>query len=90
MKKTVSLLFLPLMICPMFLLITCSAKNVPTGNIVLANYESYINPDIEEAYGSEISFLYFSTDDDIMNKFQGNYDMAIPSFNTIVTLIKKG
>jgi hypothetical protein len=90
MKQFKKLILLSPCIIPLSLLASCRGNNIPTGNVVWANYESYMGGDIIKKYSSDVTFLYYSTDDMIMNKFKSNYDIAIPSANTIFTLLKKG
>lgn len=91
MKKQIKLLF-PLLALAFVPLTSCSKHlaNIPTGNIVFANYESYMSHDIMKEYSNDVTWLYYSSDDDIMNKFANNYDIAVPTVATILTLMRDG
>ena len=87
MKKSfISCLFASsLPICPLISLTSCAGNNM----IVLANFESYMNPDLIDKYDGQVNFLYYQTNEEIESKFKGYYDLAIPSTYEIITLLEK-
>lgn len=86
MKKRILVSLIPLL--PWFTVpfTSCSASG-----IVFANYESYMSPDLMDKIDSiaPTTFLPYSTNEDILQKFDKSYDIAIPSTYTILDLIKK-
>jgi len=61
-----------------------------TSKIVFANYESYFSTDLISKYQDQVSFLNYSNENDIKQKFTKNYDIAIPTTALALELLKKG
>ncbi|GHU50340.1 hypothetical protein FACS189459_4040 [Bacilli bacterium] len=58
-------------------------------SIVFSNFESYMSEDIMNSMHKKynVSFQYYSTNEDIQNKFKKYYDVSVPSlYETIVLL----
>ena len=51
-------------------LTSCAGNNM----IVLANFESYMSPDLIDKYDGRVNFLYYQTNEEIESKFKGYYD----------------
>ncbi|GMO13222.1 MAG: hypothetical protein Ta2E_02100 [Mycoplasmoidaceae bacterium] len=75
-KRLLSLFVFPIFASTPLLALTACSKS---DKVVFANYESYFSNDLTRKYQDKISFLYFSNDGDIRNKFRNSYDIAIPS-----------
>ena len=67
------------------ILTSCSNSD----EIVLANFESYMNLDLIDKYDENINFLYYQTNEEIESKYRKYYDLAIPSTYEVISLIQK-
>jgi spermidine/putrescine-binding protein len=67
-------------------LTSCSSSGV-----VLANFESYMSPDLMDQLHQtqSIKFVNYSTNEDILAKFDNSYDIAVPSTYTVLELIRE-
>jgi spermidine/putrescine-binding protein len=93
MKRRLFKTFIPLFVISTVispLLLTSCGE---TG-IVLANYEGYMSPDLidrlRSVNGSSVSYVSYSTNEDIQAKFKNSYDVAIPSTYMVLELIEEG
>jgi hypothetical protein len=64
-------------------LTSCSARDV-----VFANFESYLSDEIINKYQKNVQFLYYSSSEEIEQKFAHNYDAAVPSTSETLCLMK--
>jgi len=75
---------------PASLLLTATTSCSSTRRVVFANYESYFSTDLISKYQDQVSFLNYSNENDIKQKFQKSYDMAVPTTAVALELLKKG
>ena len=87
MKKGIigSLLILSTPVYSIASLTSCAGNSM----IVLANFESYMHPDLIDKYDGWVNFLYYQTNEEIESKYKRYYDIAIPSTYEVITLMEK-
>jgi spermidine/putrescine-binding protein len=93
MKHNVTLkLSLPICLSTLAIISPLSLASCSSNGIVLANFESYMAPDLMDRLHSEhsINFINYSTNEDILAKFANSYDIAVPSTYSVLELIKDG
>lgn len=81
-----------LSLAPLASLATVFLPSCSYGNIVVANFESYMSQDLMDQLKDDYQcqFLYYDTNETIETKFEKNYDIAIPSSYEAMILKKKG
>jgi len=90
MKKTM------LKLLPIFTIILVPITSTMTscsrigGKIVFANYESYFSTDLIDDWQSDVSFLTYSNENDIKQKFEKNYDLAVPTSAAMLEFMEQG
>jgi spermidine/putrescine-binding protein len=70
------------------LLTSCSNSN----DIIFANFESYMNPDVMDRVQGEAptQFISYGTNEELQSKFDRYYDISIPSSYEAIPLMRQG
>lgn len=71
------------------ILTSCSSTN----NFYLANFESYMSPDLMDSIKSEfnnVQYKFYGTNENLERSFDRNYDVAVPSTYLVAKMIEQG
>jgi hypothetical protein len=69
--------------------LTLSTTSCSSSKIVFANYESYLADNVIKKYQGDIQFLYYSSAEEIKQKFENSYDAAVPTSAETMTMMKE-
>lgn len=77
-------------LCPFILFAPLVCSGCGSSKIVFANFESYMSADVMDNLSNhyDISFLPYETTEEIQNKFERYYDIAVPTTYGAIQLIK--
>lgn len=71
------------------ILTSCSSTN----NFYLANFESYMSPDLMESIKNDfnnVQYKFYGTNENLERSFDRNYDVAVPSTYLVAKMIEQG